>query len=206
MIRLATSADLPFITSIYDAILDQEESGPVYTNWQRGNYPTIDTARQALEAGTFYVGEENGVLWGVVNLNSVQLPEYGAIPWTIPAAAEEVGVIHTLCIRPSCSGRGYARQMVAFCEAEARRQGRTVIRLDTWEGNLPANRLYPSLGYRYAGTAEFFFMGFVRGRISTATKRPSESIETQGLFSSANRGVTDFHSPVGGLRAGCLLV
>ena len=118
----------------------------------------------------FYVGEENGVLWGVVNLNSVQLPEYGAIPWTIPAAAEEVGVIHTLCIRPSCSGRGYARQMVAFCEAEARRQGRTVIRLDTWEGNLPANRLYPSLGYRYAGTAEFFFMGFVRENLNCYEK------------------------------------
>ena len=119
---------------------------------------------------TIDVGEENGVLWGVVNLNSVQLPEYGAIPWTIPAAAEEVGVIHTLCIRPSCSGRGYARQMVAFCEAEARRQGRTVIRLDTWEGNLPANRLYPSLGYRYAGTAEFFFMGFVRENLNCYEK------------------------------------
>ena len=140
-----------------------------------------------------------------MNLNSVQLPEYGAIPWTIPAAAEEVGVIHTLCIRPSCSGRGYARQMVAFCEAEARRQGRTVIRLDTWEGNLPANRLYPSLGYRYAGTAEFFFMGFVRENLNCYEKA-SESIETQGLFSSANRGLTDFHSPVGGLGAGCLLV
>ena len=142
MIRLATPADLSQAADIYEEILDREAQGPVYTNWQRGKYPTIDTARQALEAGTFYVGEENGVLWGVVNLNSVQLPEYGAIPWTIPAAAEEVGVIHTLCIRPSCSGRGYARQMVAFCEAEARRQGRTVIRLDTWEGNLPANRLY----------------------------------------------------------------
>ncbi len=91
MIRLATPADLSQAADIYEEILDREAQGPVYTNWQRGKYPTIDTARQALEAGTFYVGEENGVLWGVVNLNSVQLPEYGAIPWTIPAAAEEVG-------------------------------------------------------------------------------------------------------------------
>lgn len=84
MIRLATPADLSQAADIYEEILDREAQGPVYTNWQRGKYPTIDTARQALEAGTFYVGEENGVLWGVVNLNSVQLPEYGAIPWTIP--------------------------------------------------------------------------------------------------------------------------
>ena len=51
-IRPATAADLNGITAIYDAILDREEAGPVYTNWQRGKYPTTDTARQALEAGT----------------------------------------------------------------------------------------------------------------------------------------------------------
>ena len=47
-IRPATAADLNGITAIYDAILDREEAGPVYTNWQRGKYPTTDTARQAL--------------------------------------------------------------------------------------------------------------------------------------------------------------
>lgn len=171
MIRLATPADLSQAAEIYEEILDQEQQGPVYTNWQRGKYPTIDTARQAQEAGTLYVGEEDGVPWGVVNLNGLQLPEYDAIPWSIPAARDEVGVIHTLCIRPSCHGRGYARQMVAFCEEESRRLGRTVIRLDTWEGNLPANHLYPSLGYHYAGQAEFFFMGFVRENLNCYEKK-----------------------------------
>ena len=172
MIRLANPSDLDAIAEIYEEILAAEDARPVsYTNWQRGKYPTIDTARQALEAGTFYVGEEDGVLWGVVNLNGLQLPEYDAIPWSIPAARDEVGVIHTLCIRPSCHGRGYARQMVAFCEEESRRLGRTVIRLDTWEGNLPANHLYPSLGYHYAGQAEFFFMGFVRENLNCYEKK-----------------------------------
>ena len=161
-IRPATAADIPAITAIYDAILDREEAGPVYTNWQRGKYPTTDTARQALDAGTLYVGEENGFLWGVVNLNGIQLPEYDVIPWTIPAERDWVAVIHTLCIHPAASGQGRAKQMVAFCEEESRRQGKTVMRLDTWEGNLPANRMYPALGYRYAGAAEFFFQGFIR--------------------------------------------
>ena len=163
MIRLANPSDLDAVAEIYEEILAAEDARPVsYTNWQRGKYPTRNTAEAALEAGTLWVGEEDGVVYGCVNLNGEQLPEYDAIPWSIPAGGEEVGVIHTLCIRPSCAGRGYARQMVAFCEEEARRRGRTVMRLDTWEGNLPANRLYPSLGYRYAGQAEFFFMGFVR--------------------------------------------
>ena len=162
MIRLASATDLPAIAEIYDAILAREESGgPVYTNWQRGKYPTVDTARQALDDGTLYVGEDAGLLWGVVNLNDVQLPEYGDIPWTIPGERDQVGIIHTLCIHPAQAGRGLARRMVAFCEEEARRQGRTVMRLDTWEHNLPANRMYPSLGYRFAGATEFFFQGFI---------------------------------------------
>lgn len=170
MIRKATAADLPGVDAIYNAILDREEQGPVYTNWQRGKYPTIDTARAALEAGTLYVGEEGGALWGVVNLNGEQLPEYDAIPWSIPARRDQVGVIHTLCIHPDWSGRGLARELAAFCEAECRRQGKTVIRLDTWEGNLPANRLYPSIGYRYAGAAEFFFMGFIHETLNCYEK------------------------------------
>ena len=170
-IRPAVAADLDGITAIYDAILDREEAGPVYTNWQRGKYPTADTARQALEARTLYVGEEDGFLWGVVNLNGIQLPEYDAIPWTIPAERNQVAVIHTLCIHPARAGRGLARRMVAFCEEETRRQGKAVMRLDTWEGNLPANRMYPVLGYRYAGAAEFFFQGFIREILNCYEKK-----------------------------------
>ena len=171
MIRKAQAADLPAVTAIYEAILDGEESGgPVYTNWQRGKYPTIDTARGALEAGTLYVGEADGQLWGVVNLNGEQLPEYDEIPWSIPAQRNQVGVIHTLCIHPGCAGHGYARQMVDFCEAEARRLGKTVMRLDTWEGNCPANHLYATHGYRLAGATEFFFMGFIHETLNCYEK------------------------------------
>ena len=171
MIRKATAADLPLIGEIYEAIFDKEDQGPVYTNWLRGTYPTVDSARQVLEAGTLYVGEENGVLWGVVNLNGVQLPEYDQIPWTIPAEREEVGVIHTLCIHPAQSGKGLAKRMVAFCEETARAQGKTVIRLDTWEGNAPTNHLYPSIGYGFAGSTEFFFQGYIREILNCYEKK-----------------------------------
>lgn len=162
MIRPACSADLDHIARIYEEILDQEDTRPVsYTNWQRGRYPTRDTARQALEEGTLWVLEEEGAVCGCVNLNGVQLSEYDQIPWSIPAAPEEVGVIHTLVIRPSLSGRGLARTLVDFCEEELRRQGKHAVRLDTYEGNLPANTMYPRLGYRFAGATEFFFQGLI---------------------------------------------
>lgn len=162
MIRPACPDDLPAVARLYEEILDQEDLRPVsYTNWQRGKYPTLDTARGALEAGTLFVEEEDGTLFAAVILNGIQLPEYDLIPWQFKANAEQVMVIHTLVVSPRFSGRGKAREMVAFCEEESRRQGKTVMRLDTYEGNLPANTMYPKLGYRFAGHARFLFQGFL---------------------------------------------
>lgn len=162
MIRPALSADLPAVAEIYEEILDLEDRRPAsYTNWQRGKYPTLDTARGALEDGTLFVAEEDGQLYGAVILNGVQLPEYDEIPWQYPADRDQVMVIHTLVISPRWSGHGKAREMVTFCEAEARRQGKTVMRLDTYEGNAPANAMYPKLGYRFSGNARFLFQGFL---------------------------------------------
>ncbi len=172
MIRLATAADLDAVSAIYEAILDQEDaSGISYTGWQRGSYPTAETARSILAAGTLYVGEdESGRIWGSMNLNGTQLPEYASISWTIPAEDRQVAVIHTLTIDPACAGRGLARQMVAFAEETARRQGKTVMRFDTGVENDPANHLYPALGYHLAGTAEFFFMGYRKRNLNCYEK------------------------------------
>lgn len=162
MIRPARPDDLPAVARIYEEILDQEDSrGLSYTNWQRGKYPTLNTARNALESGTLFVMEEQDQLLGAVILNSTQLPEYDLIPWQFEAAPDQVMVIHTLVISPRFSGLGKAREMVAFCEEEGRRQRKTVMRLDTYEGNVPANAMYPKLGYRFAGHARFLFQGFL---------------------------------------------
>ena len=172
MFRPATEHDLPAIEAIYHEILDEEEKRPVsYTNWQRGKYPTIATAQKALDEGTLWVAEEDGDLYGCANLNQVQLPEYDDIPWAFSAAAEAVWVIHTLVISPRQGGKGKAREFVVFCEEHARRQGGKVMRLDTYEGNHPANAMYPKLGYRYAGVTEFFFQGFIHENLNCYEKQ-----------------------------------
>lgn len=171
MIRPARAEDLSAIAAIYESILDQEDARPVsFTNWQRGKYPTLDTARQALQAGTLFTAEENGTVYGCVNLNGEQLPEYAAIPWQYDAAPDEVGVIHTLVIHPAWSGRGKARELVSFCEDHCRRQGKRVIRLDTYIHNQPANAMYPRLGYRLAGEGNFLFQGFLPEKLNCYEK------------------------------------
>ena len=87
MIRFANELDLPAVAAIYEAILDYEDAtGIHYTGWQRGAYPSADTARSIFDAGTLYVGvDETGSVWGSMNLNGQQLPEYQNGAWTIPA-------------------------------------------------------------------------------------------------------------------------
>lgn len=164
MIRLATEADLPAVAAIYEAILDHEDAtGHHYTGWQRGSYPTANTAHGIWEAGTLYVGaDEAGTIWGSMNLNGWQLPEYADGDWSIPADEAEVAVIHTLTIDPNRAGQGLARQMIAFAEDTARAQGKKAMRFDTGVENAAANYLYPKIGYRFAGVVDTFFMGYAR--------------------------------------------
>ena len=106
MIRLANELDLPAVAAIYEAILDHEDAtGIHYTGWQRGTYPTADTARSIFDAGTLYVGvDETGSVWGSMNLNGQQLPEYQNGAWTISAEDRQVAIIHTLTIDPARAG------------------------------------------------------------------------------------------------------
>ncbi len=157
-IRLATVKDIDEAEKIYDEVLDYEAVHGTTTNWVKGKYPARATAEKAVAAGTYYVGEdEKGCIFGTVNLNHVQPVEYANIPWMISAEENEVLVVHTLCIRPTYRGKGCAKEFMAFAEQLAKEKGCKVIRLDTWENNDPAKKMYPSLGYRLAGETLFFF-------------------------------------------------
>ncbi|TAH64769.1 MAG: GNAT family N-acetyltransferase [Anaerolineaceae bacterium] len=169
MIRLARENDLELAAKIYDDILDLEEETISYTNWQKGIYPTIKDAKKAYLEGTFYVGEDDGIIWGSMILNELQLPEYANIPWTIET--DRVLVIHTLCISPNFTGKGKAKEFVKFAEKYAKDNGYEAIRLDTYEGNLPANSMYPKLGYRYAGCTEFFFQEYIHEILNCYEKK-----------------------------------
>jgi len=160
-IRKATINDLDGVARVYDAVHDDQAVHGNFTNWQKGVYPARSTGEKALAEGTLYVLLEGETLIGTAIFNHEQLPEYQNVEWLYPGEGTQVMVIHTLCIDPAVSGRGYARAMVSYAEELAQQKGCTAMRLDTYEGNLPARALYTKLGYRLAGGTEFFFQGFI---------------------------------------------
>ena len=150
MIRLATPQDIDAVEDSYLRLLAHEAATHSYTNWKPGIYPVRQDALGALAAGTLYVLEEEGQICASMILNQHQAEAYAEMPWQYPAEPEQVLVIHTLTMAPEMSGKGYGSQMVRFAKEEARRRGCIVIRLDTYVGNLPAQRLYAKHGFRIA--------------------------------------------------------
>ena len=61
----------------------------------------------------------------------------------------DVRTIYTFTVSPRRRGRGVGREMLAFAVRCAEEQGARALRLDVYEGNLPAIRLYESAGFRY---------------------------------------------------------
>jgi ribosomal protein S18 acetylase RimI-like enzyme len=55
-----------------------------------------------------------------------------------------------IAVRTSAQRRGLGRLMMEHLHAEAGRRGATAVRLRVHRDNVPARRLYESLGYRYA--------------------------------------------------------
>lgn len=159
VIRKATTRDLPAIEAIYDALHTAEERGEATIGWQRGVYPTAETARQALLQEELFVGEDQAQIVGSAILNRHQLDMYRTARWQHPAKDDEVMVLHTLVIAPQHAGKGYGRQFIAFYEDYAATHGCPCLRLDTQEKNTPARALYRKLGYAEVDTVSCVFNG-----------------------------------------------
>lgn len=158
-IRKATEADISAVAAIYDALLDREEQGLLSTGWTRGVYPTEQTARDALAAGTLYVLEDGGRVTAAAKIDQTQMVQYTQCHWQYDAPPEQVLVLHTLVVDPTVKGKGYGTAFVAFYERLARDTGRPYLRIDTNARNTPARALYRKLGYTEAGIVAGTFNG-----------------------------------------------
>ena len=82
---------------------------------------------------------------------------YRDFQWPAEIQPDEVTVIHTLGVFPAYGGRGIGRQMMQFAIDTARLHKQKVIRLDVLKDNIPAKRLYESMGFRYLHTLPMFY-------------------------------------------------
>ena len=171
VIRTAGADDIPAVCRIYDELHTLEETGSITVGWQRGVYPTRETAQAALSRGDLFVLQEGGDVVGAAVINRIQVDVYAGGRWAYPAADDEVMVLHTLVISPAASGKGLGSRFVRFYEAYALEHGCTCLRMDTNERNLAARNLYRKLGYREADIVPCVFNGLPGVRLVLLEKR-----------------------------------
>ncbi len=147
MIRKAAAQDLQAVSDIYEALHTQEENGRAVIGWARGIYPTMDTARAALDRGDLFVETDEDRVVGAAIINQSQVDCYADGNWAYEAKPEDVMVLHTLVIDPNAGKKGYGKAFVAFYESYAREQGCHYLRMDTNARNKRARSMYAGLGY-----------------------------------------------------------
>ncbi len=159
MIVKATQQDIADVAVLYERALDYEDSHTKYTSWQRGIYPTADTARAGVKHGSLYIMREEGVLLASAILDSYQPPEYRGVDWGQKLPYDKVLVLHTLCVNPDYAGTGVGTRMLDFAKALARERNCLSLRLNTGAKNTPALGFYKKNGFSVADTQKILLNG-----------------------------------------------
>lgn len=151
--------DIDALTEFYEEVCDYLARNDVvnYPGWRKDVYPGRSEAVKGVETNTLYIAKYHGRIAGSIILNHEpeKDPENGS--WQVEAADDEVFVIHTYAVHPSFKGRGIGAALLTFAEETAKQEHLKAIRLDVYEKNEPACRLYEKFGYRYIDTVDLGF-------------------------------------------------
>lgn len=156
-IRNATEQEFTIVRSFYHLMTDAMADAPYSPGWKKGIYPSDEDLQDALREQTLFVGTEDGEIVAVMVMNHACVEDYALASWQVEASPEEVTVLHMLGIHPSRRGKGLAKELVAWAIEDARKRGQKAVRLDVLSGNLPAERLYPALGFRWMGSFDMYY-------------------------------------------------
>ncbi|MBR5430113.1 MAG: GNAT family N-acetyltransferase [Firmicutes bacterium] len=156
-IRAANAAEFPAVRAFYHRLIDQAADYGYPLGWEKDVYPSPDQLRRALSRRQLYLGEEAGEILTALILDRECNEGYAGAPWAVAAGPEQVSVIHALGVLPRTQGRGLGREMVRAAVAQARACGSRALRLDVLAGNLPAERLYLSQGFRRISTVRMYY-------------------------------------------------
>ncbi|TVT40166.1 GNAT family N-acetyltransferase [Hymenobacter setariae] len=152
LIRRATVADLPAIVALVrDVVPLMNASG----NFQwTAEYPNAAVFEKDIAQNHLWVAELTGQVIGIAALTQDQDAEYADADWD---ATEPALVTHRLAVSPQAQGLGVAQALLQQAEHEARALGLRTLRVDTNSENAATQRLFPKLGYRFAGEIKLAF-------------------------------------------------
>lgn len=159
LIRRGTPEDLDALEAFYGEVCDHMAATVNYCGWKRDVYPARRDAEAGIREGTLFLAEEDGEAAGSFILSPRQEAAYAGAAWQAELEDRDVLTVYTFAVHPKRRGQGVGQAMLAFAARHAAERGVKALRLDVYEKNLPAIRLYESAGFRYADTVSLGLEG-----------------------------------------------
>lgn len=153
----ASEQQFPAVRAFYHAMIDELKGTPYDLGWKKDIYPAPDFLMNSLRNGELFLSVEDNEVIASMILNHVGNDSYRQCQWQTEAQDNEITIIHALGVLPSHGGRGIGKRMVQFAIDTAKQNRQKVIRLDVLKGNLPAEKLYTSMGFQKVCTLKMFY-------------------------------------------------
>ena len=143
--------DLERIVSFYKNTIKNTSTMNEYGRWVFGLHPTYEMIKDYVDNESMFLLEEHGVIIAAAAVTLSQDVDYHSISWTKDLNDNDVAVVHILCVAPEMQNSGIGREMMQFIIRFCTEERKSAIRLDALCCNIPAQRLYESLGFRKCG-------------------------------------------------------
>lgn len=146
------------VRAFYHSIIDSLKNYPYSLGWKKDIYPAPDFLMDSIRKGELYIAlDEEGKIIASMVINHECNDSYQKFQWPTEVQANEVTVIHALGVNLAYGKKGIGKKMVQFAIDTAKQNKQKVIRLDVLKGNLPAERLYKSIGFKNLHTLQMFY-------------------------------------------------
>lgn len=151
MIRKAKPSEIDKIITITKACAAKMISENIY-QWNEA-YPSKEAFRKDLDRDELYVLLSEAIIIGTITISSEKDKEYNAIDWLTEDSNQYY--IHRLAVHPDFQHQGYAKKLMDFAEALAKKNNMVSVRLDTFSENKRNQQFYEARGYEKLGDVYF---------------------------------------------------
>jgi ribosomal protein S18 acetylase RimI-like enzyme len=157
----AKDKDLEEVARMYDLVNDYLATTINYPGWKKGIYPARRDAKESIEEASLHLVKIKDVIVGSVVLNHKPEEEFNQVKWLIDEDDySNIIVVRTLMVHPDYLSLGIAQSLIDYTYEFAKKNGFKSIRLDVYEKNIPAIKLYEKNNYKYIDTVDLGLVEF----------------------------------------------
>ncbi len=153
-IELGKETDIDELENLYNDINDYLASAINYSGWKKGVYPVRETAINGVAEQSLYVARIGGRIAGTIILNNRPEAAYAGAKWAFESDYRDVFVIHTFVVHPDFLKCGVGEKLLRFSFDLGVECKKKAVRLDVYEKNMPAMKLYEKCGFKYVDTVD----------------------------------------------------